>query len=435
MRPLFGPLFPPDRATAYAMATRAFNVATGAATPIVIARSLSPELQGYYFTFAGVLSFQTFLELGFGTLLQQFASHEWAHRDEARARSRLAALVRFSFAWYGAAGLVLIAVLGLGGHLYFAAFGGGRSGWQSPWWGVCALTGLGLLLTPLMSVLEGCGKISSVYGVQLAQSVVGRLSTWGVLLLGGGLWALGAGKAATVIAGAWLLLSARHRDFFRKVWESPGGPGIGWRKEIWPLQWKFALSWLGGYLLHSLFTPVLFAARGPVVAGQMGMTLSVAAAISAIAFARVATHVPRLAMAAARREYGEMDAVFRRAATASFVTAGTGSVGFLTILAGLAWLKSPLADRFLAPFETGLLLLAIVAQQIRYAMGSYLRAHKAEPFFILSLIEGVWAATGLVLAGRAFGARGMCAGFLTITLALLPPAAVIFRRHRGRREA
>ncbi len=46
--------------------------------------------------------------------------------------------------------------------------------------------------------------------------------------------------------------------------------GISWRREVWPFQWKIAVSWLCDYFIFQLFTPVLFAFRGPVEAGQDG---------------------------------------------------------------------------------------------------------------------------------------------------------------------
>ena len=43
---------------------------------------------------------------------------------------------------------------------------------------------------------------------------------------------------------------------------------ISYMKEIFPNQWKIALSWVSGYFIFHFFNPVLFA-EGPVVAGQM----------------------------------------------------------------------------------------------------------------------------------------------------------------------
>ncbi len=114
-----------DRPTLYAAANRLWGSAGGLLTAALVASFFTPELQGYYFTFASLLTLQTFVELGFGELLQQFVSHEWAKtssgrpEERERALSRLAGLLRFSLRWYGGCALVLGAVLGAAGSLYF----------------------------------------------------------------------------------------------------------------------------------------------------------------------------------------------------------------------------------------------------------------------------------------------------------------------------
>jgi hypothetical protein len=62
-------------------------------------------------------------------------------------------------------------------------------------------------------------------------------------------------------------------------------------------------------------------------------------------------------------------------------------------------------------------------------MGSYLRAHKAEPFVLLSVFEGILAVPLLTVLG-SIGALGMIVGFLALTTATLAPAFHIFQRCR-----
>ncbi|MFQ5789439.1 MAG: hypothetical protein ACE5JI_03085 [Acidobacteriota bacterium] len=434
-----------DRATAYAMAVQVWSVVGGVVTIAIITHRFSPELQGYYYTFASVLALQAFLELGLGVLLQQLASHEWARLSfDARgrvigddgSRSRLASLVRLALRWYGIAGILLIVGIGLGGHAYFQSFphraGGDEILWRLPWWMVSTLTGAALLLVPALATLEGCNQVARVQRLRLTQGILSRIGIWATILAGGGLWTLAAGKAAAFLAGAWVVLR-RYGSFFSSLLGEPSPQPIQWHREIWPLQWKYALSWLGGYFFFSLFTPVLFAFQGPVVAGQMGMTLAVMGALSSLAYAVVATQVPRIAVAAARREFDALDRLFVRAAASSLLLAGVGALGMGWGLHMLNVWNVPLAARFLSPQDAALLLLAMVVQHSKHAMRSYLRAHKQEPYWPLSLIEGGLAVVALPLLGKWYGATGMAAGFLLITLVTWVPALVIFRRHRRQR--
>lgn len=432
-----------DKATLYAMANRVWGSAAGLVTILLVGGFFSPELQGYYYTFLSLLTLETLVELGFGSVVQQFASHEWARIDSegspegrGQAQARLASLFRLALRWYRAVAVILFLGLGIGGSLYFETFSAGSASpirWQLVWWVACLATGASVLLTPLFSVLEGINRVHEVYRLRLGQAVVSRWASWLAILAGGGLWAVPIARVATVLVGVWGL-TRDELGFFRKLWRKSGEvreTSISWKQEVWPLQWKFAVSWLGGYFVFSLFTPVLFAFHGPSVAGQMGMTLSVATGLSSVAFAVVATRVPTFAMAAARRDYRTLDDVFWRATLISLLMVTLGAGGYWMALYGGRSFGIPLAFRFLPPLETGLLLCGVILQQLRFALGSYLRAHKKEPFLMLSVIEGGTAVVFLSLLGKHYSALGMTAGFLALVVLTLIPGFVIFKRCRA----
>ena len=426
-----------ERATLYAMANRLWGSASGLLTAFLVAWFFTPELQGYYFTFLSLLTLQTFVELGFGELLQQFVSHEWARTTSARADererslSRLAGLFRFSVRWYGGVALLLGAGLGVAGSVYFRTFSReSTNSWELAWWIAVAATAFSVLLTPLISLLEGANQVERVQGVRLFQGLSSRVAGFLAIAFGCGLFTIAVTRIVSFLAGVFGL----GRDALglaRRLWIRPlDGEAVSYRRELWPLQWKFALSWLSGYLLYSLFTPVLFAFHGPELAGRMGMTAAAATAISSAAFAVMATKVPRLAILAAGRDYRAMDALFRRATVSSVLVSAAGAAAFLSLLALAERLDLELASRFLPTLETFFFLSALVLQQVRFAMGSYLRAHKAEPFVALSVLEGLTAVPLLTLLGRDFGALGMILGFLALTTLTLAPAFHIFQRCR-----
>jgi O-antigen/teichoic acid export membrane protein len=406
------------------MTNRLFGAAGGLLTAVLIANFFTPELQGYYYTFLSLLTLQTLTELGFGELLQQFVSHEWARKS-----NQLPTLVRFAFRWYAIAALLLFVVLGIGGSLYFGFFATkGELGWMLAWWLASLATALGALLTPVFSVVEGTNRVERAHGVRLTQGVLGRAAGVLAILLGWGLFTIVVTRLVSVAVGI-AGLGSEALAIVRRF-GSPSGRFSYWR-ELFPLQWKFALSWISGYVVYSIFTPVAFAFQGPVVAGQLGMTLAAAGAISSAAFAAVATKVPRLALHAASGEYRAMDALFRRATLSSIAVSSAGACLFLGALVLARVHGVALASRFLPTLETSLLLAAFVLQQVRFAMGSYLRAHKAEPFLALSVVEGLVAVPLFVLLGRSHGVLGMIAGFFALTSATLVPAISIFERCRA----
>jgi hypothetical protein len=418
------------------MANRLWGSAGGLLTAALVATFFTSSLQGYYYTFLSLLTLQTFIELGFGELLQQFVSHEWAAASppfgggsRERALDRLAALIGLARNWYTAAALLLFVGLGASGHVYFRNFAGADVSWEIAWWLAVLATAAGVLMTPMFSVLEGMNRVETVHGVRLAQGLWSRIAGFLAIVFGAGLFTVPVARAASVAVGAFGL-GWKSLRLVSDLGTRRGAETVSWQAEFLPVQWKFALSWLSGYLVYSLFTPVLFAFHDPVLAGRMGLTLAAASAISSAAFAVTATKVPRLAILAARRDYRDMDSLFFRSTLSSMAVAIFGSALFF---GGLLILRaSPLAlsERFLPPLETGLLLFAFALQQLRFAMGSYLRAHKAEPFVLLAVAEGLVAIPLFTLLGRNAGALGMILGFFGLTTATLVPAVAIFLRCR-----
>ena len=60
-----------DRAVSFTVLARTWNILSGALTIILIAHFVSPTEQGYYYTFASLVSLQVVFELGFSLVILQ----------------------------------------------------------------------------------------------------------------------------------------------------------------------------------------------------------------------------------------------------------------------------------------------------------------------------------------------------------------------------
>jgi len=117
-----------DRAVFYSVSGRAWQFVAGPVTILLIAFYFTPELQGYFYTFASLLALQTFVELGLQVVIINVSSHEWARLSlddrghltgDPRALSRLVSLGRKVAVWYGAASLVFVVGVGVAGVAFF----------------------------------------------------------------------------------------------------------------------------------------------------------------------------------------------------------------------------------------------------------------------------------------------------------------------------
>ncbi len=437
-----------DEAVVTTILGRGWGALSGLISLVLLTRFLSGAQQGFYFTFADILGLQVFFELGLAHVLVQFASHERARLEwtangllegDPVAKLRLASLLRLIVRWYGAMTVLILLLLLPGGAAYFLRYGvhDTHIAWQLPWvWIVCVTAG-SLAVSPLLALLEGCGLIARIARVQMLLAIVGSLLFWVALRCHWGLYTAPITNTTAFVGNVcWLWLTKRR--FFADLWachaapDDPGRMGIGWKQEIWPLQWKIALSWLSGYFIFRMFNPILFALHGSVAAGRLGLSLAAVAALAGISLAWISTKSSPFGMLVARSEFDELDRRFFPCLWQSFTVLALGSA--LLWLATFALFASgnPLRLRILEPLPMALLLAATLATHFVYCEAIYLRAHKQEPFLVMSLVWGALILLSSLILGRAFGATGMMLGYFIINLTVGAGAGTwIFARKRA----
>lgn len=414
-----------DRAVVYTLAGRGWGLLSGVVTLLLVVRFLTPDEQGYYYTFASLLAMQIFFELGMSYVVMQFASHEMAHlswsdggtiEGDVQAKSRLRSLLLLVTKWYAAtASLIIVVLLPIGWVFFSANHSQSTVNWQAAWIWLVLATAVNIFFMPMLSLLEGCGRITEIVRLRMYQSVIGSIAAWALLMSGGGLLAMPAmstGLALTVLIWLW----RTKRTFLDNLFahEADTGIGIKWKTEIWPMQWKIALSWLSGYFIFQLFTPVLFAYRGAVEAGQMGMSFSIANALMSIAMAWMSTKAPQFGTLVAKKDYVNLDHIFNATLSRSLAVMTVLGVALCIANYLLHTANVGFSSRLLDPLTFLLLMLATTLNYVTYAQSAYLRAHKQEPFLLISLISAGLIAALTFALGKEYGALGIMSGYLAV---------------------
>jgi hypothetical protein len=406
-----------DRAVGFTILARFWSSAAGLVTIALIARFLSAAGQGYYYTFGSLVAVQIIFELGFSFVILQMASHERARLSIAEdgeitgdlvAHARLASVIQKSVRWYSVAALLMAVTVIPIGFFFFSMHqhAGQDVAWRLPWCLDGFMAVLNFQLDPLLSFLEGCGYVAQIAHVRFRQSVAGSALAWLALASHHGLFAPAMMLCGTaVISMIWLL---GKRKLLSGLLRLPVGTNrIRWREEVWPFQWRIAVSWFCGYFIFFLFNPVLFAFRGPVEAGQMGMSLSLANAIQNIAVSWVSTKSAPFGTLIARKQYGQLDRTFFQALGQCSAVAAAGA---LTAWLGCIYLNVghfSFARRLLDPFSILVLLITMLTNVVIFAQAYYLRAHKQEVFLVNSVVGALSVASCTLVFGRYYGARGI----------------------------
>jgi hypothetical protein len=413
-----------DRAVAFTVLARGWSAIAAAVTIALILRFLTPEEQGFYSVINPLVNIQIIFELGFSFVILQTASHESAHlhisadgvvTGPARERGRLSSILQKALRWYSTAAIVLLAFLLVAGRWFFsgaAAHATHTIHWLGPWVLAAVAASFTFQVDPIFSFLEGCGFVPQVARARLTQFMTGSLLAIGALATHHGLYAPGMMLLGQTLAGGCAVY--RYRRLLGNVLRhNPGPHRTSFRTDIWPLQWRMAVSWISGYLTVPLFT--LFLARDPawgmLEAGRMGVSISIAAKIGDVSMAWMNTKAAPFGRLVALRRFAELDHRFFRSLiqSTSLGTVGAGTVWLLAVVLGHH--GNRYVARLLSPLGLGLLLFGFVVNTIVSSMAIYLRSHKQEKFMLNSILGALYTVPTIWLLGRRFGGVGIAAGY------------------------
>jgi hypothetical protein len=334
--------------------------------------------------------------------------------------------------WYAAICVLMVAVVWPVGVAFFSSSShSDPQAWQRPWSWIVVATAGQLLLSPLAAIIEGCGRIADITRMQALQACLVSMTLWGALVGNAGLAAAPFSATAGLGFAAIYLLVRYHRAF-RDLAEYRAATNLSWKAEVWPLQWRIALSWLSGYFIFQLFNPLMFRFAGPEEAGRMGLSLSTTGAISAIALAWISTKYPLFGVLIAKRDFAKLDHLFAESLRIALGVSVLGQAALFGAVWFLCSIHHQLGGRFLSPVQLAMLMVSCIINVAVSGMATYLRAHKQEPYLWLSLAIGLCVAVSSAVFGFWWKATGILAGYLFVNLVIgLGGGIIIFRRKRA----
>jgi len=432
-----------DGAVAYTFLARVVAIVGSTGTVLLIARYLNPVEQGYYYTLLSLVALQLVFELGFAFVIQQLAAHECVHlklhadgsvNGDPVAHARLASTLQLTVRWYTVASIAMGLILAPFGMLFFgrqASSGATQVAWIWPWMLAVAAAMAGLWCQPFYSFLDGCGQIREVAAPRLRQTAVGMILAWSALLLHRGLYSPALVLAGQIAVGIHFL--ATHRRLLAGLLYHPAREAaIHWSREVWPFQWRIAVSWMCSYFTIQVFIPILFALRGPVEAGQMGMSLSITGYMTSLVLPWISTKATPFGRMIAQQEFHKLDRLFQRTLAQSLAVFSMIALVAGSTMALLTHVAPRLAARMVSQQLFWVLLLAAGASCVVQSLATLLRSFKKEPFLRQSLIVASLTLVLALLTARRWGNTGVTLSYLIATAGVgLPTALTIFARARG----
>lgn len=413
---------------------RGWTIIAGGVMVLVIPATLTPQQQGYYFTFASLLGLQIFFELGLNQVITQITSKELALRapgasDDtdphvARIRSTMAMLRK----WYRIAAFLFFVVSMLAGMTLFGHEGSlPAAEWLGPWVSLAGFTAINLYFSPMLAVTEGCGQVGQVARLRLAQSMIGFVLTWASLFAGAGLWAIPINAFVAIFwTSRWLNDKHHVLRMFGDLKRASTTHAIDWKREVLPFQWRIAVSWMSGYLMYQLFTPLTFIHLGAAIAGQLGLTIAIFTAIQSLGVSWFSARIPAMTAYISQNDRRQLDALFR----ATFVRATgltfAGCVAVLGAVAAMHALHLQLVGRLVDVATMCAIALGTVANTAIYGAATYMRAHGKEPMLPVSVTAAVLTLGAAYVASRHGTLETMLSQTVITLVVVLPWTAKLF---------
>lgn len=420
---------------------RGWQIIAGGVMVLLIPVWLGKVEQGYYYTFASVLALQVFFELGMNQVIIQLVSHDFAHvsvtddgqlTGDAMRIDRLAALVGLLRRWYGIAASLFFVMISIGGAWFFSTKGNlPITAWIGAWLLLTMGTAFNLYLSATLTVLEGCGEVAGVARMRMVQSMSGNALMWLALSLGAELWAMPlVPLVGATYTAYWLHMNGGTLNKLQCHAAATTGKNlIRWRTDIFPFQWRIAVSWISGYFIFQLFTPLAFSRLGAVEAGRLGITMAVFSALLTVGMSWVNAKLPAFAAHVSRGERASLNALFNSVVKRSMAFVLITILIIILIMLILISFDVAAIQRFASLSVVLCLAVVTLVNCFIFAAAAYMRAHKEEPMMWPSIGSGILTLIAAVI-GSTYGILPMMELYMLISVFVaLPWTIFIFNRY------
>jgi O-antigen/teichoic acid export membrane protein len=382
-----------------------------------------------------LLALSAFIDLGYPTIIAQFASHEYAFlkiesksiSGEGSALNRLACLFRFCIKWtIFAVAIGFPVIFGIGVYLFSSQTS--SVSWELPWLIFVITYAFNFIGTIFLNFVESLNRVSEIERIKLIGTIVQAIATSIPLLFNFTLFALGIGMFFSFIAEQALLLK-RYGPIFSQLLYLSRNKSYNWNSRFYPLLKRYALSWSSNYLIFNIYVPLMFEFHGSVAAGKLGISLMAFSALYSVANSWISSIIPRMNIFISLKEWKKLDDRFKKNFLLAFLTYACGVFGFF-IIRDILFNHLAIFNRF--SDNTTLIIIAVIylLLVIFFSFSSYLRAHQQEPFAVLNLVDSFYALFITIIVGIFLPVQLFLIGFLSYFFWALPIATYIFMAKR-----
>lgn len=421
-----------DRHVGSTMILRLWNIIIGVALMLVIPLRMTAVEQGYYYTIMSLVSIQIFFELGFNYVITQFVAHESAFISSSeKSKHKIYSILKLSSRWYAISSVCFFVIASVVGMSVLKIDGNNIELFLT-WVSVLLFTSINLYLSPKLAIVEGLGHVDKVAILRLKQSLLGYVGLIVFLLCGFGLPSMISVSLCAAIMVIWWTRSSINLKMCShlQIKQESCSAEISWRKDIFPFQWKIALSWISGYFIFQIMNPIVFHHQGAVEAGKLGLSLSAFGTITTLSMSWIYAKAPLFGSLISQGKFDESKRVFWMSLINSSICNLFLCLMFIVFVYSIQFFYPALIDRVLPINNLIILLLCAVANQIIFSSAVYMRAFKVEPMIWNSVVSAIAIFTGFFYFSYTYNSVFLSLiAYCTITLFVSLPWTLALLRH------
>ena len=392
---------------------------------ILISHFLTKEMQGYWYSFISLSALSVFADLGFTSIVMQFAAHEYAFINFDKYMrfqgnqiyiNRISSLFKFVLKFSIKAVIITYPIIFLIGYVIMnkeqTSFN-----WIYPWLIYIISSGILFFLNIITSFFEGCNQISKIQRINLVCVIVNFFIVTISFYLKIYLYALALGALFQCIVRFIFIITYYNKTIIQIF--SLSNFDFNWSSQIFKLLSKYSVSFISGYFVFQLFTPVSFRFYGSVFAGKIGMTINLVMAIYSFSSIWIYVVTPKINMLVSAKKWKYLNLLFKKNMYLSILTYVSGALLLILMLFIFPQL-SAFQNRLLNKANLILLIIAWLCQLIINGFAIYLRAFKEEPLVKLSLFSGIFILISTIFIGTYLPSNFIFIGFFVTFFWALP---------------
>ena len=407
---------------------------------IFIPLYLNPQNQGFWFTFISLSALSVFADLGFTNIVLQFSAHEFSHlsftdkyvlQGDQAYLERLSSLFLFIIKWAGLMIVLVFPTILIIGIVMFSS-SSESTDWLLPWILYLVGSAISFFNNSLLSFIEGCDLVSRVQRIRFEIAVINTVLIIVLLYSGGNLYALATGM---IVSSSYIFfhLIRTFGKLIKQLYQVAKTSDYSWKKEFFNLLWRYAISFVSGYFLFQIYTPLTFHYYNAIEAGKVGISISLWTALFTISSVWLVSRTPRINMHTAKGDWKSLD---RDVLLNGLLSSITFLFGFAFFFGTYLFLKNRIdiintvLSRFMDLFPLLTLGIAWFFQVIVNTIALYLRPHKKEPLVIPSLVTSIYTAITTFFTVKYFPSDYLFIGFLSSYIIGIPWIIIILFKKR-----